>query len=71
MNDDYERAFSEGERAAFTDRRHGVIRQRPEGMLSPWARAWWDGYTPRSAAWARTALPPDRLKPKEEEWQGA
>lgn len=48
----YEQAFTEGERAAFQDRRSGVFRHRPSDVLTPWAAAWWDGYTPRTSAWA-------------------
>tara|TARA_R110000822_G_C15336497_1_gene495380 strand:+ start:5081 stop:5284 length:204 start_codon:yes stop_codon:yes gene_type:complete len=60
MNPDlYERAFSEGERAAFTDRQRGRIRERPQAGLSDWGAAWWEGYTPRTSAWAvRTARRP-------------
>jgi hypothetical protein len=55
----YEKAFAEGERAAWRDRRNGIVRERP-GTIERWySRAWWDGYTPRTSAWAvRTARRP-------------
>jgi hypothetical protein len=55
----FETAFSEGERAAFADKRAG---RRPRVMpadepLTPYGEAWWLGYTPRSLSWALRTPP--------------
>ena len=47
----YEQAFHEGEEASFRDRKVGKQRLKPVGDLSPYATAWFDGYTPRSTTW--------------------
>lgn len=58
MNE-YEKSFADGERAAYRDRQAGALRQQPDEPLSPYGRAWWDGYTPRTSAWAvRTVRQP-------------
>lgn len=50
----YEHGFAIGEHAAFEDRdgRRHRHRVKPQKDGTPWARGWWDGYTPRSAQWA-------------------
>ena len=53
----YEQAFAAGERAAFDDRKAGRARVPPAGVLSPFGRAFWDAYVPRSTAWAMTSKP--------------
>lgn len=47
----YEAGFAEGEREAFRDR-HRMPRCRPEHITSPYGHGYWDGYLPRSTAWA-------------------
>ncbi len=54
----FEMAFADGERAAFEDKRAGRRpRFRPDGELTPYAKAWWLGYTPRSMVWALHKTP--------------
>lgn len=53
MPNGYEAGFAAGERRAFEHRRMGVTLQRTEAS-SPYQRGFWDGYCPRSAAWAVT-----------------
>jgi len=48
----YEQGFSDGERAAFSDRKTGFQRSIPETDGEYW-RGFFDGYTPRSSTWAR------------------
>lgn len=54
----FEQAFSDGERAAFEDKKAGRMpRVKPEGEMSPYGKAWWLGYTPRTMAWALRRTP--------------
>ncbi len=54
-DDKYAQGFDAGERAACRDRRLGKTRLRPMMLRDTYERAWWDGYTPRSSTWARSA----------------
>ena len=47
----YEQGFSDGEKAAFRDRKVGFVRAMPEAD-NDYRRGFVDGYTPRSIAWA-------------------
>ena len=47
----YEQGFSDGEKAAFRDRKVGFVRAMPEPD-NPYRRGFVDGYTPRSITWA-------------------
>lgn len=47
----YEQGFSDGEKAAFRDRKVGFVRAMPE-TDNDYRRGFVDGYTPRSIAWA-------------------
>lgn len=51
MNADYAQAFDAGQRQAFTDRITGIRQDRPARLGCEADRGWWDGYTPRNAAW--------------------
>ena len=53
----YEIGFADGESKRCDDIKTGRIRVRPTGDLSPRARGFWDGYTPRSATWALRTKP--------------
>lgn len=65
----YEIGFAAGEQQAFQDRRHGIRRQHPGGPFrNDRHRGWWDGYTPRSPAWALRNAP---LRPFHETQQEA
>lgn len=63
----YEAGFNDGEHAAWSDRKAGRPRRiRPQGELTPYARGWWDGYTPRSLHWSLTKpVEPARSEPVE------
>ena len=43
--------------AGYIDRPAGRMRIRPAGALGDWSRGWWDGYCPKSTAWALTRKP--------------
>ena len=47
----YEQGFSDGEKAAFRDRKVGFVRAMPEAD-NQYRRGFVDGYTPRSITWA-------------------
>lgn len=47
----YEQGFSDGEKAAFRDRKNGFVRAMPEPD-NQYRRGFVDGYTPRSSTWA-------------------
>ena len=54
----FEIAFADGERAAFEDKKAGRRpRVKPDGEMSPYGKAWWLGYTPRSMTWALRKTP--------------
>lgn len=53
----FEIGFAEGERKRCDDIKTGRIRVAPTGDLSPRARGFWMGYTPRSQTWALRATP--------------
>jgi hypothetical protein len=53
----YEIGFADGERKAFDDKRAGILRFKPQGDLHERGRGFWDGYTPRSQAWALRTKP--------------
>jgi hypothetical protein len=54
----FETAFADGERAAFFDKKDGKPRRvQPSGELTPYAVAWWLGYTPRSLTWSLNKTP--------------
>lgn len=48
----YEKAFAEGERASWRDRQAGQLREKPNEPIGAYGVGWWDGYTPRTSAWA-------------------
>jgi len=58
----FERGFSDGERAAFNDRKHGEERMaKPSSPLDPYSEAWWLGYLPQGDAWWRLPAPAPRV----------
>jgi hypothetical protein len=55
----YEIGFSQGEMAAFKDRRNRIVRCRPAHMVGGERnRGWWDGYEPRTEAWRLRGVTP-------------
>ena len=48
----YAAGFDCGERTAYAHRRDAHRHQRPVRTVGEYQRGWWDGYCPRSAAWA-------------------
>ena len=63
----YEQAFHEGEEASYRDRMAGRQRLKPAGELSPYARAFFDGYTPRTTTWRQPKKPQWWQEPDREE----
>jgi hypothetical protein len=47
----YEQGFSDGEKAAFRDRKVGFVRAMPDAD-NEYRRGFVDGYRPRSITWA-------------------
>lgn len=58
-DEEYAMGFAEGETQRFYDKQKGINRANPKAwqINSMRARGFWDGYRPRSAAWAVGAKP--------------
>lgn len=62
MTPTYGEAFVMGERMAFDHRRDRVaLMRRPARTDSEADRGFWDGYTPRTVAWATSAKPAEEV----------